>query len=484
MATPIPPNQARVSAWQIAAASGGRVTREVDLALVGRGITTDSRAVVPGSVFVALRGERFDGHEFVARAEESGAAIVVVARGEAGRARAAAVVEVDDTLHAWGAIARLHLAAWRRSAPASEPKRVIAITGSAGKTTTKELVRALASELAPCHATAGNLNNRIGLPSVVLGLLPHHRIAVLEMGMSVPGEIAAMAAIAPPDVAVVTNVGLAHAGGVGGTRSDVGREKGALFEALVESGAAVTCADDPAAMGQLVRTRARDVRTFGRTGDYAIVDRVLQGGISRLTVRRPGHDGDVLALPLAGEAQAIDLCAAVAAVEAAMGKPLSTEEIARALARFSLPGRQALRALAGGVVVIDDSYNANPASFRAAIELLAEVGAGRRKIAVFGEMKELGDVAASEHIAIGEEMARAGVALVVGCGGALVERGLEAARAGGARVTAASDARDAGQRLAAELQPGDVVLVKGSRGAETERAIEVLIARRGVGEES
>ncbi|MBL8612103.1 MAG: UDP-N-acetylmuramoylalanyl-D-glutamyl-2, 6-diaminopimelate--D-alanyl-D-alanine ligase, partial [Myxococcales bacterium] len=219
MATPIPSNQARVSAWQIAAASGGRVTREVDATLVGRGVTTDSRAVAPGSVFVALRGERFDGHEFVARAEESGAAIVVVARGESARARTAAVVEVDDTLLAWGAIARLHLAAWRRSAPADAPRRVIAITGSAGKTTTKELVRALASEVAPCHATAGNLNNRVGLPSVVLGLEPHHRIAVLEMGMSVPGEIAAMAEIAPPDVAIVTNVGLAHAGGVGGTRS-------------------------------------------------------------------------------------------------------------------------------------------------------------------------------------------------------------------------------------------------------------------------
>lgn len=478
MATPIPPNRAALTAWEIAAASGGRIVRETDERLVARGFTTDSRAVTEGGGFVALRGERFDGHDFVEKAEELGAALVVVERGEGRRARRACVIEVDDTLLAWGAIARVHLARWRAADPR---RRVIAVTGSAGKTTTKELVRALAASVAPVHATAGNLNNRIGLPSVVLGLEPEHAIAVLEMGMSVPGEIAKMAAIAPPDVAIITNVGLAHAGGVGGTRSDVGREKGALVEALSEDGAAVVCADDPAALGQLVRTRARDVRTFGRAGDYRLEERVVGGGISRLTLARPGVVTETFELPLPGEAQAIDLCAALAAVEAATGKSMESGQIREALGRFAIPGRQALVRLAGDVLVIDDSYNANPGSFRAAIELLAELGAGRRKIVIFGEMKELGDVAEHEHRSIGEAMGRASVALVVGAGGPLVAAGLAAARAHGAETLEEGDATRAGEALLPRLAAGDVVLVKGSRGAETERAIAVLSAGRSEG---
>ena len=247
MATPIGANDAPLDARAVAASTGGHLVRATD-GRRARGLTTDSRAVVPGGAFVALRGERFDGHAFVASAVEAGAALVVVERGRApGDDPRADVVEVDDTLAAWGAIARDHVRAWRAAQPAA---RLVAITGSAGKTTTKELCAAILRAVGPCHATAGNLNNRVGVPAVVLQLTAAHAFAVIEAGMSVAGEIAALASIVAADVAVVTNVGLAHAAGVGGTIEDVAREKGALYAGVPEGGTCVANADDAAVVAQ------------------------------------------------------------------------------------------------------------------------------------------------------------------------------------------------------------------------------------------
>jgi UDP-N-acetylmuramoyl-tripeptide--D-alanyl-D-alanine ligase len=209
MATPIPANNAPWTAWSAAAATGGTVARVRGDGACAIGITTDSRAVSPGTAFLALRGESHDGHDYLRDAGARGAALLLVARGHGKPVpEEPDVVEVDDTLEAWGALASAHLRAWRR-VRRNAPPSVVAITGSAGKTTTKELAAALLGAMAPCHKAPGNLNNRVGVPAVVFGLEPEHRFAVLEMGMSVRGEIAALAAIAPPDVAVVLNVGVA-----------------------------------------------------------------------------------------------------------------------------------------------------------------------------------------------------------------------------------------------------------------------------------
>ena len=219
----------------------------------------------------------------------------------------------------------------------SEPARVVAITGSAGKTTTKELCAALLGAMAPCHKALGNLNNRVGLPAVVLGLEAHHRFAVLEMGMSMRGEIAALCARSPvPTSPSCTNVGVAHAEGVGGTRGDVAREKGAIFAALSREWTAVANADDAAALGELARTEASNVVTFGRAdgASYRLVDRESLGEHgSRVVITRPDRRAPLEAIvPLVGEAAAIDFVAAVAAVEAAGGWTLTTGVVRDALA--------------------------------------------------------------------------------------------------------------------------------------------------------
>jgi UDP-N-acetylmuramoyl-tripeptide--D-alanyl-D-alanine ligase len=388
------------------------------------------------------------------------------------------VVEVPDTLEAWGALAAAHLRDWRR-VTREGPARVVAITGSAGKTTTKELCAALLATIAPSYATPGNLNNRVGLPSVVFALEAHHRFAVLEMGMSVRGEIAALTEVAPPDVSILTNIGLAHAEGVGGGRPGVAFEKGAVFAALSESGTAVANADDAAVLGQVARSRAGRLETFGRSSEatYRLVDRVSLGERgSRVMVARPKGAPIDVSLPLVGEAAAIDLVAALAAVEAATGHALTSPIVQEALVGLRAPeGRAKVRTLAGGPLVLDDTYNANPASMRAALDTLSELARGRsaRAVVVFGEMKELGSVAADEHAQLGEAMARAGVALAIGCGG-LTRVTLERAARAGVEVVDAPDVAAAAEEAVARVRSSDVVLVKGSRSVGAEAVVSAL----------
>ncbi len=483
MGTPIPANRVELDARAVAAATasvGGRVV-SADRGAVARGVTTDSRAVTHGCAFVALRGTTHDGHAFVPAAIDAGAALVVVERGRlpdgyGGRARADAV-EVDDTLAAWGALAREHLRRWRAS---RDGARVVCITGSAGKTTTKEMCAAMLREVGECLATAGNLNNRVGLPAVALAVEPRHRFVVLEAGMNLPGEIAALGAIAEPDVAVVTNVGLAHAGGVGGTLDDVAREKGALFAAVRAGGCVVANADDPAVVSQLERASSAIRVTFGRDA-RATVRLVARDAVglegSRAVVERAGRR-DTFDVPVAGEVAALDFVAALAAAEAAAG-PIDHTLVARALrAMAPLTGRMHTRRL-GDVVVLDDAYNANPASMRAALATLAEVGPGRR-LAVLGEMKELGPAAESEHAAIGAAAAAAGVALLVSCGG-LADVAASAAARAGVEVILAPDAVRAAAAVVERVRPGDAVLVKASRSVGAEVVVEALAARAAPG---
>ncbi|HEX3770019.1 MAG TPA: UDP-N-acetylmuramoyl-tripeptide--D-alanyl-D-alanine ligase [Polyangiaceae bacterium] len=492
MATPIPPNEAPLTAWSAAAATGGRVARVHGEGAAARGITSDSRAVTRGSAFVALRGERHDGHDHVDAAVRAGAALVIVERGRGPSSVGigpADVVEVGDTLAAWGDLARAHIRAWRRG---RDDARVFAITGSAGKTTTKELCAALLQAVAPCHATSGNLNNRVGVPAVAFGLQAHHRFAVFEVGMSLAGEIAALSTTVEPDVAVLTNVGTAHAGGVGGGRAEVAREKGALFASLGESGVAVPCFDDAAAMGQLARTRARTVRTFGSgdDADYRLVER--SGGSvhgARVRVRRRRELTDATGwLPLLGEAAAIDFAGALAAVESVAG-PLGDDRLADALRspRFKRGehdgrgGRMQVRHLADDTLVLDDTYNANPESVRAALRTLQEVaslGPSRRAVVVLGEMRELGPAGPDEHAALGAAIADAGAAMALTCGG-LADLAALAAEERGVAIARGSSAIDAASLAVSNVRAGDVVLVKASRSVGAERVVEALVEARG-----
>jgi UDP-N-acetylmuramoyl-tripeptide--D-alanyl-D-alanine ligase len=475
MATPIPPNRATFDANAMAQATGGRVVRGTE-GRVAVGVTTDSRAVVPGCAFVALHGESHDGHAFLGAAVDAGATLVLAERRRAPSDARADAVEVGDTLDAWGALARAHLESWRTG-----ERAVVAITGSAGKTTTKELCAALLRAIGPCHATTGNLNNRVGLPAVVLGVTKSHRFVVLELGMSVPGEIAALTALAEPDVAVVTNIGLAHAGGVGGTIEDVAREKGAVFEGLRRDGTAVVNVDDPAVVAQASRARVAATAGFGRDphASWRLVDRAPLGARgSRLTVTRPGGGAAVFDVPIAGEAAAIDFVAALAAAESALGARIADSVVASALAALPpIAGRMHARRLGGGVLVVDDAYNANPASMRAALASLAEMAEGRR-IAVLGEMKELGDAAAREHEALGSAVADAGVAVLVSCGG-LADATAAVARLRGVRTVLSRDADEASRAVLELVAPGDTVLVKASRSVGAERVVAELVRARG-----
>jgi len=476
VATPIPENRARFTAVEIAQATGGALRGPP---VVAEGLTTDTRVARarPGGVFVALVGERLDGHDFLPSVDGH-AAVVVCARGRGDSVRESAVVEVDDTLVAWAALAEAHLAAWREQEAPS--RRTVCVTGSAGKTTTKELTAALLARGGTVQRTRGNLNNRVGMPATAFTVDAAHRFAVLELGMSVPGEIRAMAAAARPDVAIITNVGVAHAEGVGG-RPGVAREKGDLVAHLRPDGVAVLNADCDTLPTLRARSTGARVVTFGRAAaaDYRLVARAVEpreGSV--LTIARTPLGSPTEALlrvrfPLLGEHAAIDLLAALAAAEAALGAPLTASDIEAAVPRAELHGRGSLHVLGNGAWVIDDSYNANPGSVAAALAALAEQGAGRRKIAVLGEMRELGALAEAEHDALAARVLEAKVDVLVSCGG-LISRTAALVRAAGVPTFDFIDAEEAATFVTSVVVSSDIVLVKGSRSIATERVVAAL----------
>jgi UDP-N-acetylmuramoyl-tripeptide--D-alanyl-D-alanine ligase len=319
---------------------------------------------------------------------------------------------------------------------------------------------------------------------VALGVEASTRFAVFEVGMSEPGEIAALARIVEPDVAVLVNVGVAHAGGVGGSRAAVAREKGALVEALGSRGTAIVNLDDEAAAAQAMRCRGR-VETFGRDprASYRLAERTSLGARgSKMRVVRKGERFDAI-LPLLGEGAVLDFLAALAAAEAALGSVLPQAVIDAALLDGApLGGRALLKRLGGDILAIDDTYNANPASMQAALDTLAEVAQeGRRMVAVLGEMRELGGIAEREHDALGEALARAGVKLAIGCGG-LVDRTLDRAASLGVEVLHAKTTAEAALLAGKEVRSGDAVLLKGSRAAAVETVLAALELQHGRGD--
>jgi UDP-N-acetylmuramoyl-tripeptide--D-alanyl-D-alanine ligase len=428
----------------------------------------DSRTPEPGGLFVAVRGEQVDGHDFAVAAVQAGAAGVL-----ASHPVDAPAVLVDDVVTALGRLA----SAVRDRLPRC---RVIGLTGSQGKTTTKDILAHVLDGTGPTIATAGSYNNELGLPLTVLRADSTTRHLVLEMGARHVGDIGYLAGLVRPDVAVVLNVGVAHLGEFG-TREGIAQTKGELVEALDEHGVAVLNADDPLVAAMADRTRGR-VSTFGAAADadVRVTDLELdQLGRPRLTLTAGGEPGESVrvTLPLLGEHQAGNAAAAAAAA-LAVGTPLS--DVGAALDRVSLRSRWRMEVSdrPDGVTVVNDAYNANPDSMRAALKTLAVIGAGKRRtVAVLGEMLELGEATREEHDAVGRLAVRLDVSrlVVVGEGAKPIHLGasLEGSWAGESVFVPDIDA--ARQFLADDLRPGDVVLVKASRAAGLERVAAALL---------
>jgi len=445
---------------QIAEAVGGRLLG-TDCRIVG--VSTDTRAVTAGQLFIALRGERFDAHDFLEQALASGAAAVLVA--DAGRIPAgASAVVVDDTRLALGRLA----AAWRRQF--SLP--MIAVTGSNGKTTTKEMIAAIlkAAFGDAVLATQGNFNNDIGLPLTLLGLDSAHRAAVIEMGMNRPGEIAYLTRIGAPTVALVTNAQRAHLEGMGDL-DEVAREKGSIFSGLTADGVAVINADDAYASFWREQVGVQPVRSFGIDRPADVRAGLRQHGLETALVLHAAEGDAEFTLAIPGRHNARNALAAAAACLAA-GVPLVA--VAQGLTAFAgVKGRLQLCKGRSGAQILDDTYNANPDSVRAGIDVLAAtIG---RKVLVLGDMGEIGEASGQYHDEIGGYAKSQGVDRLF----ALGDASQQAVRnfGEGARHFCNIDKLIAA--VDKELGPETTVLVKGSRFMKMERVVDALAAASG-----
>ena len=458
---------------EVALACGGQLTRG-PAGAVADGVSTDSRQVQPGQLFVALRGARHDGHAFVAQALEAGACGVVVERGRAQQVPEGpwAVIEVDDTLEALQRLAAHH----RRRLGA----RVVAVTGSVGKTTTKEMVASILARRWRVVRAPASYNNEIGVPLSLLAAGASTQAVVLELAMRGPGQIARLARLSAPEVGIITNVGESHLGLLG-SREAIARAKGELLEHLPEGGSAVLFGDDPLVMAQASRrTPGCRLLTFGTGARVDVrVESLQGGGLGGTAFHLATPWGDVdCRLAAAGPHFALDAAAAAAA---ALSLGSSLQEVAEGLAGFS-PGPMRLQVEpVGSVVILNDAYNASPTSMRAALETLARVvqeRPGTRAVAVLGDMLELGPVAPEAHREVGRLAAQRGVGLLVAVGqmASHLARGAADGGLAGEQVVVAADADEAARLASRRVRPGDVVLVKASRAVGLERVVRALKA--------
>lgn len=461
-------NVVALTAEMVANATKGRVTSG-DPAHVFTGVSTDTRALAPGSLFVALRGDRFDAHDFLADAVRGGAAGVLVAVAPSD-VNGIVVIVVPDTLVALQALAR----AVRRASGA----RVVAITGSAGKTTTKEVTAELLSAAGwRVYRNPGNRNNHIGLPLSLIELTSGFDVAVVELGMNHAGEIRTLVAIAEPDVRVWTNVGDAHIGYFG-SRDAVADAKAEILEGASADTLLVANGDDPLVMARSRAFRGRTI-TFGEsaTADVRaeqVVDRGFDGVSAHVVTRKGEMD---VTLPLPGRAH---LSNVLAAVSVATELDVPIDAIASRIETLR-PVRQrgASVVLPTGVRVVDDSYNASPAAVDATLEALGRTPVEGRRIAVLGEMLELGDSTVTLHEACGRKAARTGVDVLVVIGGAAANALAEGAVSAGIaphRVHRFADSASAAPVVKQLVTAGDLVLVKGSRGTRTDLVVDHLMA--------
>ncbi len=447
-------------------AAGGDPVGRVDPSWRFQGLSTDSRTLEPGQVFVAIRGEHFDGNDFIDDALARGASVVVCARGRAKADDRALFVETGDTLRALGEIARAYRAQFEIP--------VVAITGSNGKTTTKDMLRAILDAhygSTSVLATEGNLNNLIGLPLTLGRLRSHHRAAVVEMGMNARGEIARLTEIARPTVGVITCVGAAHLEGLG-SLDGVAEAKGELYAGLGAGATAVVNADDERVVRVAQRFRGRRI-SFGRSGDVRATN-VEPLAVDRTRFHLVCEAGS--ASVEMGFGGAHNVANALAATAAALAIGVDLKRIVEGLSRAAPPPmRLASERLENGVVLVNDAYNANPSSLRAALRALADL-APERVIIVLGEMRELGRRAAELHERAGADIAALRPVLLC-ASGAYARAVREGAVRGGLDANAAQafdDHEEIARAVAGVWRRGDIVLVKGSRGARMERVADAL----------
>jgi UDP-N-acetylmuramoyl-tripeptide--D-alanyl-D-alanine ligase len=461
------------AAW-IARAVGGQVVAG-DASRRANGFSIDSRAIAEGDFFIALRGPRFDGHDFVADVLRRGAAgaLVRVGAGAATAAGgAAAIVEAPDTLTALHDLAR----AVRRAAGCV----VVAITGSAGKTTTKEAIAEFLSMRHRVVKNKGNLNNHIGLPLSLLELRSRPDVAVMELGMNHAGEISALVAIAEPDVRVWTNVGDAHIGFFE-SQDAIAEAKAEILENAGRGAVLVCNADDPRVMARAGRFAGRVV-TFGAADGAsvrasAVEDLGLDG--MRAQIETP-QGARQIHTPLLGAGNLSNVLAATAvALELGVG----LDDVVSAAARLRPAARRgAVKRLRDDIRLVDDSYNSSPSALRRALEVVAHDVHARRKVAVLGEMLELGEHALRLHDESGRRAAASGLSRLFAIGGPAAKALASAAVTAGmpaSAVTWFESSGAAAEAIAPEIQAGDLVLVKGSRGVRTDIVADRIAAEHG-----
>ncbi len=433
---------------------------------VVQGYSIDSRTVGPGQLFFAVKGERLDGHDFVEPALEKGAVAAVVRKDQLGRyPKRARLLAVEDTLIGLQTLAMAVRKLWG--------KPLVGVTGSMGKTTTKEAIAHVFSTRLRVLKSEGNFNNHFGLPLMLLKLEPEHDVAVIEMGMSHAGEIRALAKIAQPEIGVVTNVAPVHLEFFDSV-AGIARAKYELIESLPAGGTAVLNADDEYVSqfgrdfkGKVVMygtraaadVRAENVRSRGAEGSE--FDVVIGGVRERAT------------LPLVGEHNVVN---ALAAVAVGLERGLKPSEAVGALAGLSAADKRGEVVRLGNITVINDCYNCNPKALDAMVDALAAMAAGRR-IVVAGAMLELGPTEEELHRRAGAHMAEKKIDVLLGVRGP-AEAMVEAARRAGVRAEFVSTPEEAGEWLAREARDGDVVLMKASRGVKLEKALEVWKTRR------
>ncbi|HVS03617.1 MAG TPA: UDP-N-acetylmuramoyl-tripeptide--D-alanyl-D-alanine ligase [Thermoanaerobaculia bacterium] len=440
---------------------GGRVVAG-DPAAAWEGGSLDSRRLHGGELFFAIAGERRDGHEFVAAALAAGAAGAVVHRDLPAPERGA-LIRVDDTF------AGLH--ALTRALRDELPARLVAITGSTGKTTTKELLADLLSRRFRVARSPGNLNNLYGFPLSVMGMPEDTEWMVAEMGMNTPGELSALSRLGRPEVAVFTNVRPVHLEGLGSLEA-IADAKAELLEGVPADGMVVANADDPRVRAIGERFPGRVVGFGHQAGDYRAVDVAPHAGRpgSRFRLLAPGGEEVAVELPLYGRYNVENFLAAAACAHA-LGVPLDAIAAAAAEAT-SVAGRGVLHRLPAGTLLVDDSYNSNPVALTRALESAAELP-GKRHWAVLGDMLELGREELRFHRQQGEVAARLGFSPVAAVGE--LSRALgEGAEAAGAEAHWFATAAEAAPWAATQLRPQDVVLVKASRGVGLEAVVEAL----------
>jgi UDP-N-acetylmuramoyl-tripeptide--D-alanyl-D-alanine ligase len=463
-------NRKEISVETVLAATNGALVRG-PRDRVFPAVVIDGRNVPSGALFFAIKGERHDGHDFAAQAVGGGARGVVVARGRGATLTLdlpseIAVIEVDDTVLALGALAR----AWRESLGV----KVVGVAGSNGKTTTKELIASILVAHAGADAvlkTEGNLNNHLGVPLTILRLTENHRFAVVEMGMSAPRELAYLGTLAQPDVGIIVSIAIEHLEGLGSIEGVAAAEAEILESASVCAVPAHERLLDP----HVAAARARGVRfvTFGEPPADVPLDEAIPDATG-VRMRTAGLTPVEAHLPLVGAHNALNAAGAIA-VALTLGVP--AEAIARGLANVKPAKHRAQLVPVGDRVVLDDCYNASPLSMRAALDaLVAAAGPGRRRVAVLADMLELGPDAPQLHDEIGAYASSRVDSLIAL--GPLGARYVDAARPSlGDRAVVAADPDDAAARALAASGPGDVILVKASRGMKLERVIDALATR-------